>query len=127
MITTNGHNITPGVVLESSRGIYAISASVRIAEDLGFPLDWDESLMLDCYDSGVPMILPGLEGEVSLDDIAGFLLDQGGLADRALDWLNEHTTGGLWYWVDGDFRVDVECPNDWDECSDDECWQHSDY
>jgi hypothetical protein len=28
------------------------------------------------------------------------------MVDDAEQWLNDNTTGGIWHWVDGDFRVD---------------------
>lgn len=112
-ITCNGHDIEPGVVLESSRGIYATTAMIQIAEILGFPLDAGDRAMMNAYDDGD-------------SSAADYVLDPGGLADAAEAWLNDHTMGGFWHWYDGDFRVDEDCPNDWADCDDEECWTHSD-
>jgi hypothetical protein len=54
------------------------------------------------------------------------------IVDDAEKWLNEHTTGGLWHWADGDFRLDLTevCPQCGDQrfadadIADDVCGEH---
>jgi hypothetical protein len=55
------------------------------------------------------------------------------IVDDAEEWLNGHTVGGLWWWHDGEFRLDLteECHKcgevrfldpDWD---DSDCREHT--
>lgn len=92
-----------GCWLEGSRGWYASSALVRIAESLGMPLDDDDNALLDAYNSGDTGDITLSTGEVTdpFECVAG----QGGMADMAETWLNDNVAPDGYYfgWHDGEF------------------------
>ena len=124
-----------GCWLEGSRGWTASATLVRIAWDHGMPHDEDDERFIGAYEYGTETLdLPHDEhtwqigrftgtrtcstcGLLPLDeddtastclervDVASVVIDQGGMADDAETWLNEHVApeGYQFGWHDGEF------------------------
>ena len=88
-----GTNVTTGCVLESSRGHYAGMYLVRTALVLGWQ-DEQANDLCDHYEDAY--YSPTFDHQVWSD-----------IMDDALGWLNDNTDDGVWYWWDGDLRLDT--------------------
>jgi hypothetical protein len=123
-IHCNGEPISAGVVPMGSApfGHYVSLAVVTTAIDLGWA-DTHAAGAAETYD------------EHYSDEDWPYTDQWQDMVDEAEHWLNDNTTGGLWHWADGDFRVDVigECPECGDlrftdpDIEDTECGGHLDW
>lgn len=95
-----------GCWLEGHRGWRASGDVVHIAYGYGMPLDEDDSALLDAYlsdDYGIDYDLTLSTGEEV--SVGGAVIDQGGLADQAEQYLNTEVAPEGWAfgWRDGEF------------------------
>lgn len=93
-MTTNGIPVVPGIVPggSSPNGHYVGLAVVQTALEFG----WADTMAAgaaETYDEHYAD-----EGWPHADHWHD-------IVDDAEKWLNEHTTGGLWLWTSGDFRL----------------------
>jgi hypothetical protein len=94
-----------GCWLEGHRGWTASGHLVDIAESYGMPLDDDDRAIVAAYLASAESVTLST-GEVLDDDgIRGAVIDQGELADRAEEWLNDNVAPEGWAfgWHDGEF------------------------
>ena len=112
-ITTNGHPVQTGCVLDGHWGWHNHARMIGVATDLGYELDDDAQALVDRYDAG------DSDYESGDPEIVASIMDD---AER---WLNDHTTDGyLWHWQDGEFFLSPYCGGD-EDCDDDECVCHA--
>lgn len=91
-----------GCWIDENRGWRAVPMLVEIAHDMGMtllPID-EEALHALLHD----------ERPRYLGEAASLVMDQGGLADQAKDWLNAHVApkGHYFDWADGNFVLQPE-------------------
>jgi hypothetical protein len=102
LIYCNGERITPGVIPggSSPMGHYASKAVV------------EEALALGWHDEMARGAVETYEDWYHREDWA-HADHWHDLVTEAEEWLNESTDGGMWWWSDGDFRVDATtvCPD----------------
>jgi hypothetical protein len=90
----NGEPAEPGCYAEGHRGQYAIDHLADIAEQFGFELgdDDDPRVWRTRHESA--------ESQHDAEEAFERLVWAG---DRLEELLNEHTEGGYWEWIDGEF------------------------
>ncbi|HEX5522805.1 MAG TPA: hypothetical protein VFX53_05125 [Pedococcus sp.] len=112
MTNTDAHRMSPedaaeqaGCWLEGSRGWTASGELVNIAARHGMPLSLDDRAVVDAYLARADAITLSDGSTRDASDITGLVIDQGELADTALDYLNEHVApeGYAFGWRDGEF------------------------
>lgn len=101
-VVTNGQDAQPGIPSGCSapNGHYVGKAVVLTAVEFGW--------------SDVEAHRAATEYDEQCHDLDWRFADTwDDMVEEAETWLNEHTTGGLWHWVDGDFRLDATevCPD----------------
>lgn len=94
-----------GCWLEGSRGWRASGLLVRMAGNWGMPLDDDDHAIVTAYLNGSEVdkdLTLSTGEEVS---VGGAVIDQGGLADQAEEYLNTEVAPEGWAfgWRDGEF------------------------
>jgi hypothetical protein len=92
-----------GCWLEGSRGWAASGELVNIAARHGMPLDDDDKALVAAYLARQESVT--LPSGQHVGDVAGLVVDQGELADKAEAYLNEHVApyGFEFGWHDGEF------------------------
>jgi hypothetical protein len=94
-------------------GDIAFSDCIEVAIGYGWELSETEQAALeafkqdaDTFVSPVPASYPGVQY------VADWIINQGGLLDGAVEWLNEHVApeGFAFGWMDGDFFLQ---PDEW--------------
>lgn len=90
----NGHEAEIGCYLDGVRGWRAVADLVTdVAVPFGYTLTDQDAEILSAYRGEGS---DGARGSADASDAAHFI------SDEALEWLNDHTTNGVWEWVDGD-------------------------
>jgi hypothetical protein len=98
-----------GCWLEGSRGWTAIAALIDIAVGYGMELDSDDKAIFVAYCNGQERLILSTGEDV---DVAGCVIDQGGLVDQADDYLNDKVAPAGWCfgWCDGEYFL---MPTEW--------------
>jgi hypothetical protein len=91
-----------GCWLEGSRGWTASGLLVRMAANWGMPLDADDRDIITAYLNGHETVALRTDEFV---DVTSAVVDQGGLADQAEEYLNTEVAPEGWTfgWRDGEF------------------------
>lgn len=94
-----------GCWLEGSRGWRASGHLVEIAESHGMRLSKDDRAILAAYLDSADSITLSTGEVLDAGSIAGAVIDQGELTDRAEQWLNDKVAPKGWAfgWHDGEF------------------------
>lgn len=97
-----------GCWLDGSAGWRANVRVVQIAESFGFAVSSDDRPILEAFIYGITSIR--LHGATI--DVNDVILSQGGIVDRAEQWLNENIAPRNHHfgWLDGEFLL---MPHEW--------------
>lgn len=100
-----------GCWIEGSRGWTANVYLIKIARDLGMELGTDDAVVLLAYQTRVEKALT-TSGEIA--DVTELVVDPDGMADRALEFLNENIApegfafgwegGEMFLWPDSEWE-----------------------
>lgn len=98
-----------GCWLDSHRGWHISADLVYMTHRLGMTLDQDDVLILATYDTDYGTDLLTLSTGEEVDPIE-CVSGQGGMADQATEWLNEHVApeGAYFGFWEGDFMLQTE-------------------
>lgn len=98
---TRAHPSDAGCWIDGHWGQYGPSRLIEIAVENGMVLDADDQAALAAYGYGHTRVWLIKDHPFTAD----WILSQGGLADSAEEWLNEHIApeGHHFEWSDGEF------------------------
>jgi hypothetical protein len=102
-----------GCWIEDSWGHYDGIRAVMIAWDRGMPHDQDDEKIVNAYRAGVFEVLADGTEVKGQEDAGGYLNEQGGMVDKAVEWLTENVApaGFHFEWDDG--LQMLECSHTW--------------
>lgn len=94
-----------GCWIEGSRGWRGTGYLVQIAEEYGMRLSKDDREIVTSYMQSADSVTLSTGETLDATEISGAVIDQGELADRAEQWLNDKVAPKGWAfgWVDGEF------------------------
>jgi hypothetical protein len=102
-VKVNGQDANPGCYAEGHRGQYGIDRLAEICEEFDIPFDYNDDPR---YWRRVA------DGEQASDVSPENAWDRHVWAgERLEDLLNEHTEGGYWTWLDGEFFLVADTPS----------------
>ena len=93
-----------GHLIDGARGYQAIAAMIDMAVANGFELGSSDKKAMAGFIKGEATYKSDLGATI---DIGDWVLNQGGLADKASDWMNEHLApeGHVFHWYEGSFYL----------------------
>lgn len=118
VIPITKYELSTGCWIDDRWGIYGAIRSIEIAQEYGFVIDDTDREAIYAFQKGVDTFFDADRDEFSS---SGWILDQGGLADIAEDWMNENVAkpGFQFGWVNGEwFYMKDEWWDDYEETTD---------
>jgi hypothetical protein len=93
-----------GCLISSGHGWRSVGYVIQMAMDNGYSDKASDRLAVTAFLDNRTTFTDSFGIE---QDTSDWVLDQGGLADTAVDWLNEHIApeGHLFHWHEGDFYL----------------------
>lgn len=93
-----------GLLIDGVHGWYAIGAMIDLAVNNGYELGNSDTKAMVAFHTGAQKFESDLGGHLDASD---WILNQGGLADQALEWMNEHLApeAHIFHWYDGNFYL----------------------